>query len=931
MHNMWERIKTIVGEISELPPSDREAALVERCGDDARLLSEARALLAAFDDAGDFLEEPAIADSAIYTRTNAWRDEQKRSSSRSDGSTWVGRRIASYVIENEIAEGGMGSVYRATHDRTGQVVALKVLRQTVGGDEWRARFEHEVRVLGKLRHPAIAQIHDAGVTTLEDCNASVPYFVMEFVDGRSMTDHARQANLGTKERLELVRRVCEGVQYAHQRGIIHRDLKPENILVTEVGHAKVVDFGIARVERSEDDHTTQMTRAGQILGTLSYMSPEQLSGDPDLIDARSDVYALGVILFELLAGQKPIDIAGLPLANAIRKVQEAEPRRLSTANRKYAGDLETIVSTALDKEPSRRYASVSEFSADIGRYLNNEPIAARPATAIYQLKKFARRHRGFVAGIAFAFAALAVGLVTTFVFMLEAKSQERLARVAERDSADFAIFLERMFESADVEQAGKAMTVLELLDSNAIRVDTAFADKPRLRARLFSAIGWDYFSLGAYAKALTYQEKARHLYAEANGETSVEAIAEANRRNNTLIWMDRLDEADPSTQENLERAEKSLGSTHEETFVAKRMRADFLVARNRIDEAEKAYDSLRTTLDTPEYRRSKVRLGVLNSLAMIYSDRGDLREAIALYDEIIRIYTEQYGPRHSKTLVISINRARALADIDRLDEAKASFENLLAIATEVWGDDHPRMQDLQRNYASFLQNIGEYEKSYEINKATYLHAQRAKGKTHVDTLIAWNNLCIDLIKLGRSDEAVEEARELAQLTKQSRGPRDALTAQAMDTYANALMSSAEKLEGAARTKRQRLAKETMEEAMAIQESILGADNPRVLIQRNNLARTLQTMGFVDEAVTQFAAVVQAWIERHPDAKSVQRVLRWNYARALDAAGDVPGTERELRAALALPEHASATDARLREYFAEFLEKHGRPEEAANYR
>ncbi|MCB9891050.1 MAG: tetratricopeptide repeat protein [Planctomycetes bacterium] len=301
-----------------------------------------------------------------------------------------------------------------------------------------------------------------------------------------------------------------------------------------------------------------------------------------------------------------------------------------------------------------------------------------------------------------------------------------------------------------------------------------------------------------------------------------------------------------------------------------------------------------------------------------------------LYDEIIRIYTE-HGTRHSKTLVISINRARALADIDRLDEAKKSFEDLLAIAAEVWGDDHPRMQDLQRNYASFLQNIGEYERSYEINKATYSYALRVKGKTHVDTLIARNNLCIDLIKLGRSDEAVDNARELAQLTKQSRGPRDALTAQAMDTYANALMSSAEKLQGTARTERQRLAKETMEEAMAIQESILGADNPRVLIQRNNLARTLQTMGYVDEAVTQLAAVVKAWIEHHPDAQSVQRVLRWNYARALEAAGDVTGTERELRAALELPEHASATDARLREHFAEFLEKHGRSEEAANYR
>nr|HMQ21468.1 serine/threonine-protein kinase [Planctomycetota bacterium] len=389
---MWERLKTIVGELAELAPNEREAALKERCGDDEALLAEARALLGAFEDAGDFLEETA------HPRRAASRNKPPNAEpgAAQTAGAWIGQRIGAYVLLELIAEGGMGTVFRANHERTGQTVAIKVLRVHVGREEWRRRFEHEVQILGKLQHPAIAQIHDAGVTRFG--GADLPYFVMEYVDGKPVTEHCAQKELGEQRRLEVLMRICDGVQSAHQRGVIHRDLKPDNILVSDAGHPKILDFGIARVKSDEADAMTQVTAAGQILGTLAYMSPEQVAGDPDLIDARCDVYALGVIGFELLSGQRPIDVSGLPIAKAIHKIQVAEPRRLANVNRRFIGDLDTILATALDKDPARRYASVSEFSADIGRYLRNEPITARPATTLYQLKKFARRHRGLVAG-----------------------------------------------------------------------------------------------------------------------------------------------------------------------------------------------------------------------------------------------------------------------------------------------------------------------------------------------------------------------------------------------------------------------------------------------------------------------------------------------------------------------------------------------------
>jgi hypothetical protein len=394
-------------------------------------------------------------------RTRTSSGEETAPTAEPTAAAALPRRIGPYAILGTLGAGGMGVVYKARQERPVRLVALKVIRAGLHDPKLLRRFELEGEAHGRLHHPGIAQIYEVG--QLETPEGIQPYFAMEYIQGRPLTSFANERQLDTRARLELLAGICDAVQHAHQRGVIHRDLKPDNILVDESGQPKILDFGLARITAPDLQVSTLLTQEGLVMGTLPYMAPEQASGQVDDIDTRCDIYALGVIAYELLTGHRPLDLRGRVLAEALRVIREDEPARLSLHLAALRGDVETIVAKALEKDKDRRYASASDLASDIRRHLSDQPISARPASRLYVLGKFARRHKVVVGAAAAVLLALLAGVVGTALGLAEAQRANRATQDAlqreqsERARAEAALVAEQAATAAALRNFGRAL------------------------------------------------------------------------------------------------------------------------------------------------------------------------------------------------------------------------------------------------------------------------------------------------------------------------------------------------------------------------------------------------------------------------------------------------------------------------------------------
>jgi eukaryotic-like serine/threonine-protein kinase len=621
----------------------------------------------------------------------------------------VAESIGPYRLLQPLGEGGMGTVWLAEQTRPiRRQVALKIIKAGMDTAQVVARFEAERQALALMEHPAIARVFDAGATP-----QGRPYFAMEYVHGESITAYCARQKVPLGDRLGLFLQVCDGVQHAHQRGVIHRDLKPSNILVAvQDDHPvpKIIDFGVAKaITRSLTDRTLQ-TELGSIIGTPEYMSPEQAEMSGLDVDTRTDVYALGAILYELLTGTpvfEALALHGKSLEEIRRTIREVDPPRPSTrattrvrTSREHGGvlpaasalkgDLDWIVMKALEKDRTRRYGSASDIAADVRRHLNDQPVLAGPPSTTYRLRKFARRHRlGVTTG-----AALAV-LLVAFVGSLAVQAR-RIAQERDRANREAAMasqvsdFLVGLFRVSDPSEArGNSLTARELLDKGAVQIDQSLRAQPDVQARLQLTIGTVYTSLGLYASAEPMLRRAIETLRRTGGGESAPTLAAEHDLADLYWYQERYSDAEALYEHVVAGRIRILGLEHRDSLKAKFDLASVYLQQKRWD----AFDPLASDTLRAQQRvlgeTDPDTISSMNNLASSYYSRRRYGDALPIALRVLSLRTTVLGPEHPLTYTATHNVATNYDWLERPAEAEAMYLKALAGRKRVLGVQHP--------------------------------------------------------------------------------------------------------------------------------------------------------------------------------------------------------------------------------------------------
>jgi non-specific serine/threonine protein kinase/serine/threonine-protein kinase len=784
-----------------LPPQERTPFLDQACVNDPSLRGEVESLLH-YDrpDDSDFLDHPAMEAAARMFGMD-----------ESEGDIQPGAEIANYRIAEQIARGGMGVVYRAEqHYPVRRAVALKVIKPGMDSEQVIARFEAERQALALMDHPNIARVFDAGTTS-----SGRLYFVMELVDGLAVTEYCERHQLDLRARLELFVTICHAIQHAHQKGVIHRDIKPSNVLVTEYDGKpvpKVIDFGIAKAMHEPLADRSMHTMAGAVIGTFEYMSPEQAGSFGEDIDTRTDVYSLGIILYELLTGAPPLDLRGLAFDECLRGLRESDPpkpstrlRRLDpaasmevarnrrseprTLARQIRGDLDSIALKALEKDRSRRYGSPTDVAADIRRYLSKEAVDAVAPSVTYRASKFASRHRVALATIA---AFVAVLITATAFSVRQSILAGREAAVAQAVSD----FLEDdvLLEASPTTQSGPGakpdphLEVHTALDRAAERIGVKFAGQPEIEGSIRDTIGQAYIDLGQYQKAKEQLERALALRSKLFGEDSAKALRTSHRLARTEYLLGDYKAAEALTSRTLAGRRRVLGVKNRETLTSMNGLATLYRLQGKDAKAEEL------DRQTMELRRAVLgpedpdTLTSMSGLAADYIHQGKYAQGVALHGQILEIRRRVRGPESPDTLSSMMNLGDGLASLGKYSEAEALDRQTLEIMRRVLGPEQDNTLNTMANLAGVYAEEGKYDQAEALFSQALEICRRLRGAAHPLTLTVLSNMASMYQRQGKYALAEKYAAQALQGQRQTLGLEHPDTMTSASDLALALVS-----------------------------------------------------------------------------------------------------------------------------------------------
>jgi|AntRauTorckE6833_2_1112554.scaffolds.fasta_scaffold02849_2 serine/threonine-protein kinase len=755
--NRWQQIGTIVDEALALGnPEERTALIQERCGNDDALENEV------IDWLDSIIQSRGMWDELLLSNRVLMEDMTMAGAPAPPGpAETLPEKIGLYKINQRLGRGGMGDVYLAerTEGQFHKQVALKVSRSEVGSTEQVRRFLQERSLLSRLNHPNIARLLDGGVS-----GDGRPYYVMEYVDGLPLTEYCKKHNCTLDEQLALFEQVCKAVQYAHTNFIVHRDLKPDNLLVTKEGSVKVLDFGIAKLLDQElSEQTLMQTRAGQRLLSLHYAAPEQITMEP--VTAATDVYALGLLLYELLADARPFDLKNKKLLEAEQIIRNQEPEKPSVAagswQNKIKGDLDAIVMKALRKEPEQRYESASRLLEDVERYRKNQPVQARKGTLRYRAGKFVRRNKAVIIAAAF-FILAAVGFGSYHVYQL---SQERdIAQIEVEKAEQTAQFLTGLFNKSNPQRTVKAnMTAREILDTGAKDIYNELGDQPEVKARILAVVAEAYLNLEIFRRADSLSEQGIKIHQQLNKNPTAELANLQLIKAKAKRGLSEFEEAEQLGQVALIGFKKTLGENAPET---KRCELFLSELRHITGTADGTEANIKKwSPEVPINQKDSVANNLLEEAHLAYIKNKSAiaekknRQALAIYQDL-------YGEVHSKTAIAMERLSSNLMSAKNYSvEAESLVRKSISINNQIFDEVNNERSSSIMGLGQILMIKGDYsEAELQLRKSTEM-AETVNSKDSpflIPYYLLYGDFLIETNRLKEAEKLfVKQEKEIA--------------------------------------------------------------------------------------------------------------------------------------------------------------------------